>query len=127
MLNVSMSLKADHLKMSLRFLAKSSDSLPGTVTPIPHLWTSDSKADFSPKQLKSKNTKWGFDIKNIKGDTMVLLARTKAKRKIENKKSSFRVHKKPVDDSKIDRYIRRNDLSEEKLLQMRSPADGNQS
>jgi hypothetical protein len=79
----------------------------------------------SPKQLKSKNTKWGFDIKNVKGETMVQLARTKAKRKIENKKSSFRVNKKPVEDSKIDRYMRRNDLSEENLLQMRSPAIGN--
>ena len=55
---------------------------------------------------------------------MVELARTKVKRSLENKKSSFRVYKKPVDDRKIDRYLKRNDISELELLMMMSPMDG---
>lgn len=47
---------------------------------------------------------------------MVALARTKAKRKLENKDSSFRVYKKPVDDRKIDRFLSRNEISEQQLL-----------
>ena len=78
---------------------------------------------FREKQLKSRITKWGLDVKNLKGEAIVELARTKAKRRLGNKESSFRVHKKPVDDRKIDRYLKRNDVSEEQLLSMASPVD----
>jgi hypothetical protein len=52
---------------------------------------------------------------------MVQLARARAKRQLENKDSSFRVHKKPVDVRKIDRYVNRNDITDEELLNMPSP------
>ncbi|CZR62636.1 uncharacterized protein PAC_12533 [Phialocephala subalpina] len=77
----------------------------------------------SEKQLKSRLPKWGFDVKNLKGETMVQLARVKAKRKLENKGSSFRVCKKPVDNQKIDRYLRRHDITDEDLLAMASPVN----
>jgi len=76
------------------------------------------------KQLKSRLTQWGFDIKNLKSDIVIELARTKAKRSLDNKKSAFRVHKKPVDDRKIERCLQRNDISEEQLLSMASPING---
>lgn len=64
-------------------------------------------------------------MKNLKTETTLELARIKAKRAaLENKKSSFRVNKKPVDDRKIDRYVRRKYISEEDLLYMASPAGG---
>jgi hypothetical protein len=81
----------------------------------------------SEKQLKSRLTNWGFDVKNLKGDTVIELARTKAKRALENKKSSFRVNRKPVEDRKIDRYLQRNAISEEQLLSMTSPVNGTRS
>jgi hypothetical protein len=66
-----------------------------------------------------------LDVKNLKGDTVLEIARTKAKRAaIDNKRSSFRVNKKPVDDRRIDRYLQRNDISEEELLSMASPENG---
>ncbi len=56
---------------------------------------------------------------------MIQMARTQAKRKrVENRESAFRVNKKPVDDRKISRYMRRNDYSQEDLLSMPSPVDG---
>jgi hypothetical protein len=58
---------------------------------------------------------------------MVQLARIKAKRKLQNKDSSFRVSKKPVDDQKIDRYIRRHEITEDDLLAMASPERGQSS
>lgn len=54
---------------------------------------------------------------------MVELARTKAKRNVEGKKSSFRVNKKPVDDRKIDRFLQRNNYLEEQLPSMASPVN----
>jgi hypothetical protein len=78
----------------------------------------------SEKQLKSRLPKWGFDTKNLKGDIMLELARKKAKRSIEGKKSLFRVNKKPVEDRKINRYLQRNGISEEQLLEMTSPING---
>lgn len=78
----------------------------------------------SEKQLKSRLTNWGLDVKNLRGDTVIELARTKAKRALENKKSSFRVNRKPVEDRKIDRYLQRNAISEEQLLSMTSPVNG---
>jgi hypothetical protein len=84
----------------------------------------DPDIPLSEKQLKSKLTKWKFDVKNLKAEIVMELARTKAKRAVEHKKSSFRVNKKPVDDRRIDRYLQRNDISEEQLLSMASPVDG---
>jgi hypothetical protein len=56
---------------------------------------------------------------------MMELARKRAKRhEVENKKSSFRVYKKTVDDRKIDRYVQRKDISQEELLSMASPVNG---
>jgi hypothetical protein len=67
-----------------------------------------------------------LDVKNLKGDTVLEIARTKAKRAaIDNKKSSFRVNKKPVDDRKIDRFMQRNEIFEDQLLGMASPVNGN--
>jgi hypothetical protein len=67
-----------------------------------------------------------LDVKNLKGDIVLEIARTKAKRAaIDNKKSSFRVNKKPVDDRKIDRFLQRNEIFEDQLLAMASPVDGN--
>jgi hypothetical protein len=69
-----------------------------------------------------------LDVKNLKGDTVLEIARTKAKRTaIDNKKSSFRVNKKPVDDHKIDRFLQRNEIFEDQLLAMASPVNGNSS
>ena len=58
---------------------------------------------------------------------MVEIARTKAKRKLENMKSPFRVYKKPVDDRKIDHFLNRKDISKEQLLSMTSLVNGNWS
>ncbi|KAE8443786.1 hypothetical protein EG329_001380 [Mollisiaceae sp. DMI_Dod_QoI] len=75
----------------------------------------------SEKQLKSRLPRWGFDTKNMKRETMLALARAKAKRKLDDKESSFRVHKKPIDDHNIERFLTRYDISEEDLLEMASP------
>ncbi|PMD22361.1 hypothetical protein NA56DRAFT_658274 [Hyaloscypha hepaticicola] len=78
----------------------------------------------SEKQLKSRLTKWDLDVKNLKGDTVLEIARTKAKRAaMDNKKSSFRVNKNPVDDRKIDRFLQRYEISKDQLLAMASPVD----
>jgi hypothetical protein len=77
------------------------------------------------KQLKSRITKWGFDIKNVKGDIMIQMARARAKRKrLEGKDSAFRVNKALVNERKMTRYLTRNEVSEEELLSMASPIDG---
>ncbi|PMD53284.1 uncharacterized protein K444DRAFT_172372 [Hyaloscypha bicolor E] len=81
---------------------------------------------FTPteKQLKSRLTKWRFDIKNVKGDVMVQIARVRVKRKREDDKDSgFRVDKKPVAERNINRYLKRNNVTEEDLLSMPSPSD----
>jgi hypothetical protein len=79
--------------------------------------------------LKSKLTKWDLNVKNLKRDTVLELARMKAKRADVDKKSSFRINKKPVNDHKIhrqiDRFVQRNNISEDQLLSMASPVDGN--
>ncbi|KAE9371846.1 hypothetical protein N431DRAFT_377881 [Stipitochalara longipes BDJ] len=76
----------------------------------------------SEKQLKSRISKWGFDVKNVKGDIMLQMVRTRVKRKRNaGKNSAFRVNKKPVVERKINRYLKRNNVSEEDLLSMPSP------
>jgi hypothetical protein len=80
---------------------------------------------YSEKQLKSRLPKWGLDVKNLRGDIMIRLARIKAKRKkFENKDTSFRVNKKTVRNGNIDRYLQRHNISKEELLAMASPVDG---
>jgi hypothetical protein len=77
------------------------------------------------KQLKSRIAKWGFDIKNIKGHTMVHMARARLKRKREDGKDSlFLVNNRQVPDRNINRYLKRNKISEESLLSMASPING---
>jgi hypothetical protein len=52
------------------------------------------------------------------------MARTRLNRKrYEAKDSAFRVNKKSVDKRKIDRYLKRKDISEEMLLSMPSPVN----
>jgi hypothetical protein len=76
------------------------------------------------KQLKSRLTKWRFDIKNVKGDHMVQIARVRVKRKREDDKDSgFRVDGKPVAERNINRYLKRKNITEEDLLSMPSPSD----
>jgi hypothetical protein len=61
----------------------------------------------------------------VKGDTMLKLARVRAKRKkVYNKDSAFRVNQKVVDEHKIDRYLKRNNILEHELLSIESPRDG---
>ena len=56
---------------------------------------------------------------------MIALARTQAKRKkLEDKETSFRVNKKPVNVHNIDRFLRRHEISEDQLLSMSSPVNG---
>jgi hypothetical protein len=56
---------------------------------------------------------------------MIQMARTRAKRKrLEGKDSAFRVNKAPVNERKMTRYLKRNEVSEEQLLSMASPIDG---
>lgn len=70
-------------------------------------------------------TKWGFDVKNVKGDIMIQVARARAKRKRDGgKESVFRVNKNFVTDRKINRYLKRNNVSEEDLLSMENPING---
>jgi hypothetical protein len=81
-------------------------------------------ANFSEKQLKSRLTKWGLDIKNLKGETIIRLARAREKRKLENKETGFRIRKTVVQEHKIDRYLRSKDISADDLLDMASPING---
>jgi hypothetical protein len=74
--------------------------------------------------LKDRIKKWGFDIKNIKTDDMIAIARLRAKRKIQGKESAIRINKRPVKESKIDRFLKRQNISEDDLLSMRSPPNG---
>jgi len=77
------------------------------------------------KQLKSRIAKWGFDVKNIKGDIMVQMARKRVKRlRDHGKKSVFRVGEQVVPVRKINRYLKRKRISEEELLSLPSPVDG---
>ena len=56
---------------------------------------------------------------------MAQIARVRAKRKREDDKDSgFRVDKKPVAERNINRYLKRNNVTEEDLLSMPSPSDG---
>jgi hypothetical protein len=59
---------------------------------------------------------------------MIHMAHTRAKRKrVDSKASVFRVNKKPVPERNINRYLKRNNVSEKDLLSMPSPFDGRYS
>ena len=80
------------------------------------------------KQLKNKVKKWGLDTKNIKTGDMIAIARTRAKRKRgEGKDSEFRAYGAPLDEAKIDRFMKRNKLSTDVLLSAPSPVNGQSS
>jgi hypothetical protein len=66
-----------------------------------------------------------MDLKNVKSDTMLEIARVRARREqFYGKQSGFRVNKKTVGGSKIDRFMRRKDLSDQDVLSMPSPING---
>ncbi|PVH72426.1 hypothetical protein DL98DRAFT_610684 [Cadophora sp. DSE1049] len=75
----------------------------------------------SENQLKKKLKKWNFNNKNIKAETMMRMARSRANRSLENKRSAFRVNKKPIPDRNIDRFMDRKDICMEDLIDMQSP------
>jgi hypothetical protein len=97
------------------------------VLMFPIVFVGEAEISTREKQLKSRITKWGFDIKNVKGDTMIQIARTKLKRKrVDGKDSVFRVNEKPVPERNINRYLKRNNISEEDLFSVNSPVDRKQ-
>lgn len=115
-----MSRKRNHSKKWLVCSNKTLGLLQRTTFLLLAVWHLNWRTT-SEKQLKTKLKAWNFDVKYVNGKTMVQLARARAKRQLENKDSSFRVHKKPVDVRKIDRYVNRNDITDEELLNMPSP------
>jgi hypothetical protein len=56
---------------------------------------------------------------------MLEIARVRLKRtKLQAKASAIYMHENLVQDSKIDRFVKRNNISESALLSMTSPIDG---
>lgn len=77
------------------------------------------------KQIKKKIAEWALNIKNVKRDTMIEMWRTSVKRKRwEGKESTFTINGDTVAPRKINRFAKRNKLSEEELLSSESPIDG---
>ena len=77
---------------------------------------------FRRKQFKDRITKWGLDVKNMRGSSILAMGRARVRRKrYEAKDSAFRVNKKSVDEQKINRYLKRKGISEDILLSMPSP------
>jgi elongation factor P--beta-lysine ligase len=76
------------------------------------------------KQLKTKIKSWRLDKKNIKTDDMISIAQTREKRRRVGVESRFRVYGAPFDEAKIDRFLKRNNLSAEDVLDVPSPTDG---
>ena len=61
----------------------------------------------------------------MRGNNIIAMCRARVNRKrYEAKDSAFRVSKKPVDERKINRYLKRKDISEDMLLSMPSPVNG---
>jgi hypothetical protein len=60
----------------------------------------------TPKQYKDRIRKWGLN-KNIQQDEMEAMIRKRQERESEsNKKTAFRIRGRPVDEEKIERYMR---------------------
>lgn len=77
------------------------------------------------KQLKDRLKKWKFNTKNIKERAMFGMARSRLRRrKFKAKPSIFIIDGKLVGDAKIDRFLKRNKISDSSLLSMTSPVDG---
>ncbi|KAH8586272.1 hypothetical protein B0O99DRAFT_602621 [Bisporella sp. PMI_857] len=95
-----------------------SKQLPEVITIL-----AESGFNVTSKQLKTRLKQWGIDQKNIRGETMAQIARTRAKRNAMSKSSGFRVNKQLVDNSKIERFIRRKGLTDKILLAATSPAE----
>ncbi|PVH81800.1 hypothetical protein DL98DRAFT_587115 [Cadophora sp. DSE1049] len=72
-------------------------------------------------QLKKKLKEWSFNNKNIRAETMMQIARSRAKRGLENKQSGFRVNKKLVPERNIDKFMDRKEVSWDDLMDMQSP------
>ncbi|KAH9212902.1 hypothetical protein DL95DRAFT_463559 [Leptodontidium sp. 2 PMI_412] len=77
------------------------------------------------KQLKDRLKKWKFNTKNIKERAMFGMARSRLRRrKFKAKPSIFIIDGKLEGDAKIDRFLKRNKISDSSLLSMTSPVDG---
>lgn len=62
------------------------------------------------KQYRDRIKKWGLN-KNIQPDEMEAMIRKQQKRKLEsNKRSTFRVRKRPVNPEKINQYIKEHPM-----------------
>jgi hypothetical protein len=55
---------------------------------------------------------------------MISIAQTREKRRRVGIDSRFRVYGAPFDEAKIDRFLKRNNLSAEDFLDVPSPTDG---
>ena len=85
---------------------------------------SETDSRFRRKQFKDRITKWGLDVKNMRGSSILAMGRARVRRKrYEAKDSAFRVNKKSVDEQKINRYLKRKGISEDILLSMPSPVN----
>jgi hypothetical protein len=76
--------------------------------------------------LKDRLRKWKINTKNIKESDMLEIARVRLKRmRLKAKPSVFYdKNEKLVKEAKIDRFLRRNNISDSSLLSIASPADG---
>lgn len=75
--------------------------------------------------MKDRLRKWNLNTKNVNDDNMREIARIRLKRKVlESKDSAFRVNKQPVKEIKIDRFLKRKNISDYTLLSMASPING---
>ncbi|RFU25231.1 hypothetical protein B7463_g11097, partial [Scytalidium lignicola] len=71
----------------------------------------------SEKQIKSRLTKWNFDIKNIRGNTMRAIAKVQARRqKEQGKESVFKINNRSVHPRNIKRFLLKKNISEDELL-----------
>ena len=78
----------------------------------------------SPKQLKDRMTKWNLK-KYAQRHDMIAIARTQLQRKRdEQKESAFYLNDKPVAERKISRFLKRNKISEDALLSIKDPVEG---
>jgi hypothetical protein len=115
------------LKELMVILEQEDSFIASYVIPRCPLLKISTRAEISVResQFKKKFQKWGLNVKNVKGDTMTKIVRTSVKRKRwEGKESMFTVKGNLVASQKIDRFTKRNKLSEEGLLSSESPIDG---
>jgi hypothetical protein len=76
------------------------------------------------RQYKRKISQWNLD-KKVKGPEMEFIVHKGKKRKVEEgKETAFLVRKRPVAPAKIERTIKRKNMSENEILSPPSPAAG---